>query len=144
MNFIEHEALKFKTNHLLFNANYNRLVAICRKKGYIVKSYSTAQSFLIACQMWEKSKVSDAVSVIDQDGNVIICIRDNLPPKKKLFALAHEIGHIELEHANNYDENSENEADMFAHLLLESWSVSFKELLPVIILLCVIGILLFI
>lgn len=62
-----------------------------------------------------------------------------MSPEKRLFALAHELGHIHLRHKPD-DEQAENEANEFAHLLLNTWHykpIDFS--MPVIILLlCVI------
>ena len=122
MNYIKHTALTFcKNNHLeRKEVTYNRLIKTARQNGYIVKTYSASDELLIYYGLYDRAQKSSSVSVTDENANVLIFIDDSLSKNKQRFALAHEIGHIILEHKPNEKtkRRQEREADWFAHYLL--------------------------
>lgn len=120
MNYAEHTAQLFKKRNGISKRNitYNDLLHVCRKNGYIVKYYSTSATIMVVLGVYDMAAGSAAVSAVDENKNVMIFIKDSLPEKKRLFALAHELGHIELEHKRHNDITAEKEADCFAHFLL--------------------------
>lgn len=112
MNYAEHTAQLFKKRNGISKRNitYNDLLHVCRKNGYIVKYYSTSATIMVVLGVYDMAAGSAAVSAVDENKNVMIFIKDSLPEKKRLFALAHELGHIELEHKRHNDITAEKEA----------------------------------
>lgn len=134
MNYVKHRVIKFKRQNHLNNVTYDKLLLICHRKGYMVKNYSTSQAFLIASGVWEEAQTATSVSVVDEVGNALIFLKDDLFGEKRLFALAHELGHITLSHKVHNDKRAEKEANQFAHMLLESKKPNTIVMLLVIIL----------
>lgn len=118
MNYVEHSVIRFKRKNKLNKVTYKKLLSVCHRKEYIVKSYSSGFDYMVASGVWKKAQRSNSVFVADEDGNVMIFVRDSLTADKRLFALAHELGHITLGHTKETEE-AEKEADLFAHYLLE-------------------------
>ncbi len=143
MNYVEDAVVKFKSKNRLGKVTYNKLLKLCRRNEYIVKSYSKSETFMAAMGVLRKAQKSNSIFAKDDEGNVLIFIRDGLSEDKKIFALAHEIGHITLGHNEDTDE-SEIEANCFAHFLLENQDINKVERftpLIIILLLVVIGVL---
>ena len=69
----------------------------------------------------------------DSDGNTIIVYNKNIPPHRQRFTVAHELGHIALEHTSIFGDcdqyskkSQEKEADAFAgELLIPSPDLKF-------------------
>ena len=150
MNYIKHASIKFSCkNHLTRKElTYERLLMAARQNGYIVKHYSTAAMQLVMLDLYERAKRSSAVSCVDENGNVCIFIDDSMHRDKRLFALAHEIGHIVLQHKPASDKKAklrqEREANLFAHYLTmrsEQRMSKAINIVSVILLCCVMGIL---
>ena len=124
MNYIKHsvnqciKSINLNEREITFKKLYSAL----SKKGFIIKKYSEAGTLLIAFGLYDESKEADSVSALDNNGNPYVFLDDKLPTPKRLFALAHEVGHITLGHKKPIDEEEkskqEAEADMFAHYLL--------------------------
>ena len=57
----------------------------------------------------------------EYEGEIIIFYRDNLEGEQLLFAIAHEIGHLVLQHDEN-NHSAESEADEFARLLIGDYA----------------------
>jgi len=148
MNYIKHKALHFikETNISKIPITPQALRTAAQRKGYIIKGYSTSATLMIVLGIYDEAKKAASVSTIDADKNILIFIDDLMPRDKQLFALAHEIGHIELSHTLRTPGSiQENEANRFAHYLLFFNRVRFpisKALIPLIAVLCVIAILL--
>ncbi len=123
MNYIQHSVEKFKIeNHLTKGKlTLGRLIKVARRNGYAVYFYSKAQSVMVAYSLIRKSKTAAALTVVDENGNVLIFIDDKQSVQKQTFALAHEIGHVVL-HKNTTapTEQQEAEANKFANYLLTS------------------------
>lgn len=123
MNYIQHSVEKFKIeNHLTKGKlTLGRLIKVARRNGYAVYYYSKSQSVMAAYSLIRKSKTAPALSILDENGNVLIFIDDKQSVQKQTFALAHEIGHVVL-HKNTTapTEQQEAEANKFAHYLLVS------------------------
>lgn len=133
MNFIKHSSIKFSYENNLMGkeVNFEKLLKAARRSGYIVMYYSTSATQLILLNLYERARNSRSVCCKDQNGNVCIFIDDSLAGSEKLFALAHEIGHVVLEHkaveTEEEKERQENEANLFAHhLLMESHPYKLK------------------
>ncbi len=124
MNYIKHSSIKFlQKNHLLGKeVTFERLLSASRRNGYIVKYYSTANMQLVLLDLYDRSKQSSSVCCKDENGNVCIFIDDSISEDEQLFALAHEIGHIILNHNPVENRKSkgrqEREANLFAHYLI--------------------------
>lgn len=128
MNYIKHSSIKFlQRNHLLGKeVTLERLLKASRQNGYIVKYYSTANMQLVLLDLYDRAKKSSSVSCKDENGNVCIFIDDSMSDDEQLFALAHEIGHIILEHKpvenKKLKGKQEREANLFAHHLITKTS----------------------
>lgn len=149
MNYIKHASIKFSCkNHLTRKElTYERLLMAARQNGYIVKHYSTAAMQLVMLDLYERAKRSSAVSCVDENGNVCIFIDDSMHRDKRLFALAHEIGHIVLQHKPASDKKAklrqEREANLFAHYLTMRSEQRLNKAINIILVLllcCVLGI----
>ena len=126
MNYIQHSVQKFKIeNHLTRGKiTLGRLIKVARRNGYAVYFYSKSQSIMVAYSLIRKSKTATALTVVDENGNILIFIDDKQSVQKQTFALAHEIGHVIL-HKNTTapTEQQEAEANEFAnHLLISNHS----------------------
>lgn len=115
------------TNHLFARPlSFNTLITLCGEKGYAVFSYSQSQKLIAAMHLEEYTK-NKAFTWIAGDSKIIF-FDDNLSHSERLFALAHELGHIYLEHTYlgilGIDSNQEVankqevEANTFAYQLL--------------------------
>ena len=124
MNYIKHTAIKFTKTIRLHNRNINlkNLSAAVSKRNFAVRKYSTSETLLIAFGLYDEAHDSDALSFIDENGIGHIFIDDSMPEQKQLFALAHELGHIQLKHdpQKQGKRQFEREANLFAHYLLDS------------------------
>lgn len=124
MNYIKHSAITFlHQNHLFYKeVTFKKLLTVARKNGYIIKKYSSSGSLMILLNIYDRAKKSSSVSLIDENSNTYIFLDDKLPASKQLFALAHEIGHIKLEHSASSDKSrrQEREANLFAHYILDT------------------------
>lgn len=123
MTFIKHTAISFLNKHHLRHSelNFKRLKKAANQDGYIVKKYSTSIPLIMKLGFYKRAKNSPAFSDTDENGNVLIFYDDSISAPKQLFALAHEIGHILLEHEpdKRNKKRQEREANLFAHYLIE-------------------------
>lgn len=118
---IKYIANKFKSKYKINNkssAEYLKLVI--HLLGCNLLTYSDEVMKLSALNLLKKSKTAPALSDIDNKGNITVFYNDELPLSIQRLALAHELGHIVLEHLslNVIGENQEREADKFAEYLL--------------------------
>lgn len=123
MNYIKHSAFNFcKRNHIKGAVTLKSLTKAAHQNDYIVYSYSSSSNIMLLLGIYNNAQTAASVSVKATDGNTIIFIDDSLSKNKQLFALAHEIGHIVLDH-NPVDDKAllskqEREANKFAHYIL--------------------------
>ncbi|MCM1009102.1 MAG: helix-hairpin-helix domain-containing protein [Ruminococcus flavefaciens] len=109
--------LKIKTdNKILLRPNFDKLVKLASSYGWRVQSYNSAKAF-IKYHKLEESTEKHRAFVYEYNGEIIILYRDNLESELLLFAIAHEIGHLVLQHDEN-KQGAEIEADEFARLLI--------------------------
>ncbi len=124
MNYIKHVSIKFAKNHKLYGKEITlkKLLFAAKQNGYVVKNYSTSAHMMIMLGVYERAMKSSSVAVIEEKGDVYIFIDDSMPEQKQLFALAHELGHIQLKHdpQKQGKRQFEREANLFAHYLLDS------------------------
>lgn len=89
-------------------------------RGYVVLNYSEALYPLIVLGVYDRAQKSKAVAV-SIDNNNFIFIDDSLSEEKQTFALAHELGHIVLNHQPSdtirKSKLQEIEADRFAMIV---------------------------
>ncbi len=141
MNYIKHMAITFaKKNHLYGKeVTFTKLLKAARQNGYIVRTYSS-HTTLIVLDLYDRAKCSNSVSMVDDSGNVMIFLDHKKPKSKQLFGLAHEIGHIILEHPPSEKDKRkyEREADLFAHYLLDANFDRARILNAIKILCCII------
>lgn len=90
--------------------------------GYAVLNYSStiAKLYFAALGLSVEAKKTTGFTIIDPKGEATIFIDDNQSNETQLFALAHEMGHIVLNHREKEltGEQQEAEADTFAKALL--------------------------
>ena len=123
MDYVKHRAISYRNrNHIKNTVTLKSLTKIARQNGYIVYKYSATKTIMILLGVYDDSLLASSVSAKDTNGNVIIFIDDSVSENKQLFALAHEIGHIVLEHTPVCDPSlkrkQENDANKFAHYIL--------------------------
>lgn len=132
MDYIKHRAFDFRSrNHIKNTVTLKSLTKIARQNGYIVYNYSATQTLMLLLDVYDDSLTAPSVSTKDSNGNIIIFIDDSAPKDKRLFGMAHEFGHINLEHVPTEDEQlrkkQEREADKFAHYILSKRTFSFNS-----------------
>lgn len=124
MNYIKHSVVKFAKLIKLDSKKitFKNLTVAISKKNFVVRKYSTSEILLVSFDLFDDAANSDSISCIDEYGIKHIFIDDTIPKQKQLFALAHEIGHIVLNHNPNDTKKhrQEREANLFAHYLLDS------------------------
>lgn len=130
MDYIKHRALDFRSrNHIKNTVTLKSLTKIARQNGYIVYNYSATQTLMLLLDVYDDSLTASSVSTKDSNGNIIIFIDDSAPKDKRLFGMAHELGHIILEHKPVTDKKlkrrQENEANKFAHCILSKHPFPF-------------------
>ena len=95
--------------------------------GYVVLNFSStiAKLYFAVLGLSSEAKKAKGLTIIDPKGEAIIFIDDNQPNETQLFALAHEMGHIVLNHKENKltPEQQEKEAEQFANAILSKGSV---------------------
>lgn len=136
MNYIEYKAFSFLRHHKLTNKTItlDNLTFAANQSGYIVKPYSSSQAMMILLGVFEESKCSASVTVKDDSKNTVIFINDVISKDKQLFALAHEIGHIVLEHNKKVPgQTQEEEANRFANFLLKDSYLSPVKLFSILL-----------
>lgn len=120
--------LKIRTdNKIFFKPNFDKLVKIATSYGWQVKSYKEAKAFIKYHKLEEPTKIHRAFAYEYED-EIIILYRDDLEGEQLLFAIAHEIGHLVLQHNEN-KQNAESEADEFARLLIGDYTYLKKAAL---------------
>ncbi len=119
-------SLNLKSKNLTFE---NISLAIA-EQGYQLKFYSESSTLLMSMGLYDESKQADSVSTVDKHHIPYIFISDDLEPPYKLLALAHEIGHIVLEHrkTDSLKRIQEREADLFALYFLSDSNRSNKKM----------------
>lgn len=132
MDYIKHRAFDFRSrNHIKNTVTLKSLTKIARQNGYIVYRYSSARTLMLLLGVYDDSLTAPSVATKDSNGNIIIFIDDSAPKDKQLFGMAHEFGHINLEHVPTEDEQlrkkQESEADKFAHYILSKRTFSFNS-----------------
>lgn len=120
--------LKIRTENKIFlKPNFEQLVKIAKFYGWRVKSYKKAETFIRYHKLEESTKKYRAFAY-EYDDETIILYRDSLEGEQLLFAIAHEIGHLVLQHDEN-KHDAEDEADEFARLLIGDYAYLKKAAL---------------
>lgn len=120
--------LKIRTDNRIFlKPNFDKLVKIASSYGWRVKSYKEAKAFIKYHKLEESAKKHRAFAY-EYDDETIILYRDSLEGEQLLFAIAHEIGHLVLQHDENKN-GVEDEADEFARLLIGNYEYLKKSAL---------------
>lgn len=109
--------LKIRTENKIFlRPDFDKLVKIVKSYGCRVKSYKEAEDFIKYHKLEELTKIYRAFAY-EYDDEIIVLYRDSLKGEQLLFALAHEIGHLALQH-DEKTQRAEDEADEFARLFI--------------------------
>lgn len=131
--------LKIRTENKIFlRPNFAQLVKIAKSYGWQVKSYKEAEEFIRYHKLEESAKKYRAFAY-EYDDETVILYRGSLEGEQLLFAIAHEIGHLVLQHDEN-KHDVENEADEFARLLIGDYTYLKKSALILAIVLLLSGI----
>lgn len=101
------------------------LSSLLKDKGFSLLSYQQAQPIIEKLNL-ERYTELKAFTYINRDGIKLVLYKDDLSISERNFAIAHELGHIVLEHIpigicgmiEKQDIVQENEADTFAYQLL--------------------------
>lgn len=140
MNFIQHSAEKFKNEFHLNKKpiTLGKLIKAARQNGYAVYFYTKSQSLMANYSLIKKSKSASGLSIIDENGNVLIFIDDKQSVSKQTFSLAHEIGHTILHKKTTASQKrQEYEANQFANYLLRNNNVPQINLISFVLLIVV-------
>lgn len=122
--------IKYKANKLRSKYQINSkssleyLKLVIHKLGYNLSTYSEEKLKLIRLKREKEMQTAPALTIIDSNCNITVYYNDKLSPIVQRFALAHEIGHIVLnhKHRNINGKKQEYEADRFAEYLLAPYS----------------------
>lgn len=108
--------------------DYEVLRELAAQKGWIISTYQAGRHIIKSMNYEDVAKRKDSFTVQCKDGSKIIFCKDGLSLSKRNFTIAHEFGHIILEHtsAGIFGESAdpaeelrqENEADSFAYAFL--------------------------
>ena len=111
-----------------FPIDFERIKEIVRDRGWILKPYSAASEVFETFGLADYASSHDSFSLFLDDGTIAIFYKDTLSSGYRLHVLAHEFGHIMLEHtslgvigkdADSAVENiQEQEAEEFAAYFL--------------------------
>ncbi len=136
---MEDLSIRNEANNFLLNYGINALpvrledlLDICNKMGYCVVTYQDAREQNILpnnsrTDIEQLMEIRDGFTFREKKAKIIY-YRSNLPHNLKLKVIAHELGHIVLEHSGNSgilgqtdgetNETFENEADVFMRQVL--------------------------
>ena len=113
--------LRYKINKLPLNID--DLGKICEKLGFLLLSYQESESVLQTLNMHAYT-MYPAFTMINEDAKFVL-FDSTLSTGTRIFAIAHEIGHIALQHNyhgflgfSNVDSHHEREANVFAYQLI--------------------------
>ena len=113
--------LKIRTENKIFlRPDFSKLVKTAKSYGWLVKSYKEAEFFIKHHNLEELTKRHRAFSY-EYDKETIIFYRDSLEGEQLLLSIAHEIGHLILQHDEKNDA-ADDEADKFAMLLIGDYT----------------------
>lgn len=132
-------ALKIRADNKIFlRPDFDKLVKLAKSYGWRVKSYKEAKVFIKYHKLEESAEIHRAFAYEYED-EIIIFYRDDLEGEQLLFAIAHEIGHLVLQHDEN-NHSAESEADEFARLLIGDYFYLKKAafILTVVLLLVIV------
>lgn len=128
-NRIRKTAYTVLRKHKIINPSLDDLVNISKELGFEVidysKSFIESSSEVLIHELGLESFAKNAKSFLYQNNNIkLIFLCETMDAKEKLYALAHELGHIYCGHLKNgscykeADVEEEHEANEFAHYLL--------------------------
>lgn len=125
---IQKKAKEFKKSFGLLDCNFNCLKSATEKQGYTVIEYNhifneeDVQSLIEALKLTDNILRSKGFTYADSNYRLVF-VHEDLSEQEKTMVLAHENGHIFLEHLSSVpiigkDVKEEYEANEFAHFLL--------------------------
>ena len=138
-NRIRKTAFSVLRKHRIINPSLDDLVQIAKELGFDVIDYSKSSSDssaeVLIRELGLESFAKSGKSFIYQNNKIkLIFLCETMDAKEKLYALAHELGHIYCGHlkdgtcCNVADMEEEHEANEFAHYLLHSGWVNKASL----------------
>lgn len=104
-------------------------IALARKLGYVVLSFSQAEEILISYNLLGHTKLYETFTVVIVD-RAYIFYSDELTPSKRAQNIGHEIGHLQIDYPeitsslptlighNENEEEQEKKANLFERYLL--------------------------
>lgn len=129
---VEYYAYKFLVQEEIASLpiNYDQLLGYCKNEGYQVAFYEQekAQKIIQLYNLEQYVETKSAFTISKPDIKIIL-VNNALALNERCFALAHELGHIVLQHTNQgilgksldnktLENSQEEEADSFAVYLL--------------------------
>lgn len=138
-NRIRKTAFSVLRKHRIINPSLDDLVQIAKELGFDVIDYSKSSSDssaeVLIRELGLESFAKSGKSFLYQNNKIkLIFLCETMDAKEKLYALAHELGHIYCGHlkdgtcCNVADMEEEHEANEFAHYLLHSGWVNKASL----------------
>ena len=121
-NDAKRAANSFLRQYALASPSLDDLVVAVADMGFEVIDYDPKDSTMMVLK--ERLNLTNDIitqeAFVYQNGDVkLLFIRDSLNGKEKLFAIAHELGHIVLEHTSLHPSViEEHEANEFSHYIL--------------------------
>lgn len=138
-NRIRKTAFSVLRKHRIINPSLDDLVQIAKELGLDVIDYSKSSSDssaeVLIRELGLESFAKSGKSFLYQNNKIkLIFLCETMDAKEKLYALAHELGHVYCGHlkdgtcCNVADMEEEHEANEFAHYLLHSGWVNKASL----------------
>ena len=132
---IRNKVKQFKKEYDIVDCTYSELCDITEKQGFVIVEYNhiindtCVQALIDSLKLTEFIENSKGFTYADANHRIVF-IHEDLSEKEKRLVLAHENGHIYLEHFSDLfilgkEIQEEYEANEFLHYLLEN-SVSEK------------------
>lgn len=90
---------------------------IIKKNNWLICSYADYCAFKQIDQVDLVKELPDGFTILDKNGNYLICFNQNNNKHRNRFTICHEIGHIVLHHIYR-GEKLEKEANMFSARIL--------------------------
>ncbi|MEE0265750.1 MAG: ImmA/IrrE family metallo-endopeptidase [Acutalibacteraceae bacterium] len=126
---IKNKVKDFKKNFEIGDCSYKNLRNATEKQGFIVVEFNhiynndTVQALIDALNVSDDILRTNGFTYADRDYRIVF-VHEDLNEQEKLLVLAHENGHIFLEHISSQsiigkDVREEYEANEFTHYLLE-------------------------
>ena len=135
---IQKKAKQFKRKYAFYDCNFTALKKVTEEQGYIIVEFNhilnddSVKTLIDSLGLQEYISTSKGFTYVDKNHRIVF-IHEDLNPEEKAKVLAHENGHIFLNHFSSSqvigkDGQEEYEANEFAHYLqTNSVSANFNK-----------------